>query len=362
MRSGLYTVAMGLTLLSDTFTMLIAVIAVLIVCLLGIARRETYEDLGLTRVAIATVVSVALAGNQLAHARIGRVRDRAFTSQRLPFQQTRFAFLWQTRGPWRLTCPRSTGANSRSAIAGQSGPSVLAAWPGRLCWLTPSCGAARRGGIGPGETSPVTYSGYRWRWGSRRFLPAQREGPRDTAVHGPVHALRGGVDRASDRQTASSRMQVLGILGVLAAVFGVTVAWDLQKAPANDSAIAIASWLDDHGLNHGYGPYWDASIVTASGAVALRSGPFAAVTFEQASGVIEPFRWMSDRAWYHDRPANFVVFKRDPSPKFGFLINEPNCVAWFGDPSARYTVGPYVVLVWDHDLRPFLVRDLPWIP
>ena len=78
--------------------------------------------------------------------------------------------------------------------------------------------------------------------------------------------------------------------------------------------------------------------------------------------VVEPFRWMSDRAWYRDRPANFVVFKRDPAPKFGFLINEPNCLRWFGDPSARYAVGPYVVLVWDHDLRPFLVTDLPWIP
>ena len=78
--------------------------------------------------------------------------------------------------------------------------------------------------------------------------------------------------------------------------------------------------------------------------------------------MIEPFRWMSDQAWYLDEPANFVVHKRDPAPKFGFLINERNCIEWFGALSAKYSVGPYDVLVWKRDLRPLLARDLPWIP
>jgi hypothetical protein len=78
--------------------------------------------------------------------------------------------------------------------------------------------------------------------------------------------------------------------------------------------------------------------------------------------VIEPFRWMSAGAWYREGPATFVVYRPDPGPRYHFGINERNCAACFGPPSSRHTVGPYVVLVWDRDLRPLLVHGLPWVP
>jgi hypothetical protein len=71
---------------------------------------------------------------------------------------------------------------------------------------------------------------------------------------------------------------------------------------------------------------------------------------------------MSDEAWYREAPAKFVVYRPAPGPKYHFLINESVCAACFGPPSARHSIGPYVVLVWDRDLRPLLVRGLPWVP
>jgi len=152
-------------------------------------------------------------------------------------------------------------------------------------------------------------------------------------------------------------------LGVLAAAYGVTVAWDLAKAPADDPAVALAGWLEAHGLQHGYGPYWDASIVTVSGRGHVAVRPIRGRELTPGGKmVVEPFRWMSDKAWYHEGPANFVVYRPDPGSKYHFQIIEHNCIAWFGWPSAKYTVGPYAVLVWNKDLRPLLVRDLPWAP
>ena len=152
------------------------------------------------------------------------------------------------------------------------------------------------------------------------------------------------------------------ILAIVGTAYSVTVMWDLRKPPALDPAIALAGWLEDHGLKQGYGPYWDASIVTASGHGRVAVRPVRGRDLHTGQRVIEPFRWMSDRAWYLDEPATFVCFKRDPAPKFGFFITEPLCASCFGTPSATHTVGPYTVMTWDHDLRPQLVRDLPWVP
>jgi hypothetical protein len=363
-RLGLYAVAMGLTLLSDTFTMVIAVIAVLIVCLLGIARRETYEDLGLARVAIATVVAVALA-----QAASWLIRTSGgFATAPLPLKDylssadplrmvaaNAWALAVNLPSLYRCDFPVGDRWSEWAVCFGcMAGPALLAYALVRGC---PACRHRARGDF----ASDVLWVSMAL--GLAAFLASANEKDRGTLRYMVPFLLSGAVltGRVIGKR-AHSRAQIVAILGVLAADFGVTVAWDLQKAPADDPAIALASWLGDHGLNHGYGPYWDASIVSASGRGHVVVRPVRGRDLGTGQRVVEPFRWMSDRAWYRDRPANFVVFKRDPAPKFGFLINEPNCLRWFGDPSARYTVGPYVVLVWDHDLRPFLVRDLPWIP
>jgi hypothetical protein len=140
------------------------------------------------------------------------------------------------------------------------------------------------------------------------------------------------------------------------------MAWDLAKPPADDPARALAGWLEQQGLQQGYGPYWDASIVTVWGQGRVAVRPVRGRWLGKGQLIVEPFRWMSDEAWYRTAPAHFVVYRPEPGPKYHFLINEPNCVDWFGPPSEKYTVGPYAVLVWKRDLRPMLARGLPWIP
>jgi hypothetical protein len=199
--------------------------------------------------------------------------------------------------------------------------------------------------------------------GLTAFLASGNEKDRGTLRYMVPFVLSGAVltARVISGRARSVRL-VGGVLGVLAAAYGVTVAWDLAKPPAGDQATGLARWLQEHDLRHGYGPYWDASIVTASGRGRVAVRPVRGREVWPRRLVIEPFRWMSDEAWYGEAPANFVVYRPDPGTKYHFLINESVCASCFGRPLARYAIGPYVVLVWDRDLRPLLERGLPWAP
>src|SRR4029077_9722057 len=82
-RLVLHTLAMGLALLSDTFMLVMAVAPVLVVCLLGSVRRQTYEDLGLGRIPAVTCLGVVLAqaGTRLIRAMGG------YEAEPLPLKQ-----------------------------------------------------------------------------------------------------------------------------------------------------------------------------------------------------------------------------------------------------------------------------------
>ncbi len=364
MRLGLYSIVVGLTLLSDIFTMVIAAIAVLIVCLLNIARRETYEDLGLTRIAIATLLAVALAQGgtwvlrELEGFETAPLPLKEYLSRDQPLRMVMAnarALAENLPSLYRCDLP-ATGRSSEWAVwlGCLVGPGLLvyALWRG--------C-PARRHRVRKDFTADVLWVSMAL--GLTAFLASANLKDRGTLRYMVPFVLSGAVLTARVvAAKARSRGAVAAILGVLAAAYGVTVAWDLRKAPAVDPAIAVVAWLEDHGLRFGYGPYWDASIATVSGCGRVAVRPVRGRDLRSGQRVIEPFRWMSDQAWYLDEPANFVVYKRDPAPKFGFLINERNCIECFGALSTKYSVGPYDVLVWKRDLRPLLVRDLPWIP
>ena len=94
--------------------------------------------------------------------------------------------------------------------------------------------------------------------------------------------------------------------------------------------------------------------VASRNRVAVR--PVRVRSTSPAAFVIEPFRWMSDERWYSDGPVTFVVYRTKPGSHYDFGINQQSCAAVFGPPAGRYSIGPHTVLVWDHDLRPFLDR------
>jgi hypothetical protein len=363
-RLWLYTVAVALALLSDTFMLVIAVVPVLLVCLLGAIRGEGYENIGVWRIALATILTVPLALGATWLIRIAG----GLEVEPLPLTD-----YLPGHDPWR-----PMAANLRALAEylpslyrcdppHRGGPPEWAVWLG--CLLGPVLLVAAIGWARPA-----------WR-GRRRedfvgdvlwismglvlaaFLVSANEKDRGTLRYMVPFVLCGAVLTGRVIGERGRLGGVLaGALGVLAASYAVTVAWELRKPPADDPAMMLAGWLERHGLRHGYGPYWDASIVTVCGGGRVAVRPVRGRELKRGLLVVEPFRWMSDEEWYIAAPANFVVYRPDPGPKYHFRINDQNCEGWFGRPSARYTVGPYVVLVWEHDLRSRLTKGLRWTP
>jgi hypothetical protein len=363
-RLGFYTAAMALTLLSDAYALVIAVVPVLIVCLLGVARREAYQNLGLGRVALATVLTVPIAqgGTWLIRALGGFEAEPLPLWDYLPTEEPLRVLGGNLRALaehlpalYRCDLPESRACTSWAVWLGcWVGPGLLAY---ALWWGRPFKGGRVRGDFA-GDVLWVSLG-----LGLAAFLASANEKDRGTLRYMVPFVLSGAVLTGrvlGDRVRPVGRLA--GVLVVLAASYGVTVAWDLAKPPAEDPALALAGWLEEHRLQQGYGPYWDASIVTVAGRGRVAVRPVRGRRLGTGQLVVEPFRWMSDEAWYRTAPAHFVVYRPEPGPKYHFLINEANCLEWFGPPSAQYTVGPYAVLVWKRDLRPLLVRGLPWIP
>lgn len=362
-RLALYMAAVGLTLLSDTYMLVIGVIAVLVVCLLGLARGETYEDVGLRRVALATLLTapLALGGTWLIRATGG------FETEPLPLKD----YLWSEHPLQRAAANLRALTDHLPSLYRCDLPAGRG-WPGWAAWLGCMIGPAllayaawwgcpaRRRRVRGDFTGDVLWVSMAL--GLAAFVASANEKDRGTLRYMVPFLLSGAVLTArvvGERMVPTRR--VAGALVVLAAAYGMTVAGNLATAPVEDPAANLAVWLKAHGLQHGYGPYWDASIVTASGRGYVAVRPIRGRELTPGGEmVVEPFRWMSDEAWYREGPVNFVVFRLNPAPKYHFQVVEHNCIAWFGRPSVGYMVGPYEVLVWNKDLRPLLVMDLPW--
>jgi hypothetical protein len=159
---------------------------------------------------------------------------------------------------------------------------------------------------------------------------------------------------ASSRALVNRKVKLRAVivcLSLLAMAYAFTVLADLRKPPATDHAVHLADWLASHSLRFGYAPFWDASIVTASseGRVAVRPIFVRAISPERHK--IMPLPWMTDARWFAEEPATFIVLEPGPQSSYQFGLTERNCRVSFGSMTARYEVGPYLVLVWDQDLR-----------
>ena len=112
--------------------------------------------------------------------------------------------------------------------------------------------------------------------------------------------------------------------------YAVTVAGDLQQQPLVDPAETLAAWLDARGLRHGYGPYWDASIVTASGRGRVAVRPVWVRAISPQTHSIESMWWMADKRWFSEGPATFVVFE----PAQGRITSSASTNGSASNPSA----------------------------
>jgi hypothetical protein len=122
--------------------------------------------------------------------------------------------------------------------------------------------------------------------------------------------------------------------------------------PVNPAEAAVG-WLRAQHLDRGYAQYWVAGIstVTSGGAVVVR--PIRPAL----GGGVEPKVGFASTRWFEQdrRPFRFVILQ--PADDGG--VDEAHAGATFGPPQTEQTVGPYRILVWDHDLGPMLPRPVP---
>ena len=160
---------------------------------------------------------------------------------------------------------------------------------------------------------------------------------------GPVLAQARPAPRA-----ARLTLMLLAVLAGYVACLGYELAQPVPP-PAN---ARLASWLQDHHLDHGLSGYWQASVVTidSGGKVTIR-----AVT--DLGGGIVPYRWEAKSTWYSPgrQYANFVVLQNQRG-YFNYWYPPSQVSATFGAPARVYQLGPYTVLVWTHNLMPALHR------
>jgi hypothetical protein len=160
---------------------------------------------------------------------------------------------------------------------------------------------------------------------------------------GPVLAQARPAPRA-----ARLTLVLLAVLAGYAACLGYELAQPVSP-PAN---ARLASWLQDHHLDHGLSGYWQASVVTidSGGQVTIRA-------VAELGGGIVPYRWEAKSTWYSPgQYANFVVLQNQPG-FFNYWYPRSQVGATFGAPASTYQLGPYTVLVWTHNLMPALHRS-----
>jgi hypothetical protein len=135
--------------------------------------------------------------------------------------------------------------------------------------------------------------------------------------------------------------------------YGAAVAASLAApAPGPSPAAEVGAFLEDHHLHHGLARYWQASTVTleTGGQVQVRA-------IDYGPGRLRPYWWEVESVWYDPRaqpPSDSEFVLVDTSDARSLSINSIETT--FGPPVVTYRTGPWVVLVWDHNLIPDLGR------
>lgn len=224
---------------------------------------------------------------------------------------------------------------------------------GHGTWVDDLCVAALGGSIAvyvvvifPGENVSRT----------RYLLPAMVCG----AILGGRFASR-HLGRMLDRSLATRnqrrrRLLPIGVLAtaVLVLVGAGNVAGSIASARTTTlptPPVVLAAWLSAHHLTHGWGGYWDATVVTVVSNDQVRVVPVIGV-----HGQLHGFADLASDAWFTDHSG---------APQSTFLVYEPRspwgdvtlatATATFGKPDEQTVVSIFKILVWNHDTRTLLL-------
>jgi hypothetical protein len=118
--------------------------------------------------------------------------------------------------------------------------------------------------------------------------------------------------------------------------YGLFTQADTPAAP--EPLANVAAFLESHGLRHGLGGYWEASVITVEtgGAVTIR-----AIT----PGCMQPYKWESRQEWYDParQHANFLLLSQLKGYFTKFAVNRQvlrRLAAWSQPPLVNSTVPP----------------------
>jgi hypothetical protein len=164
-------------------------------------------------------------------------------------------------------------------------------------------------------------------------------------------------DTSSEQRSRWPATAVFSVLGLWLAAGLAALCFAASWAPLGPPQQQLATWLASHHYTEGLAEYWQANSTTVvTGGQVL----VAPVTPES----LDVRHWESSSAWYDPAQsrADFVIAASDPSvPPGGLSI--PTVRKRFGQPAREYTVGPYVVMVYDYNLLTRLrYRAFPGVP
>jgi len=166
-------------------------------------------------------------------------------------------------------------------------------------------------------------------------------------------------DAGPDRRKSSRRAAavVFSVLGVWLAAGLAALCFAASWAPLGPPQQQLATWLASHHYTDGLAEYWQANSTTVVTGGQVRVAPVTPVSLDVR-------HWEASSAWYDTAQsrADFVIAASDPSvPPGGLSI--PTVTRKFGQPAREYTVGPYVVMVYDYNLLTKLrYRAFPGVP
>jgi hypothetical protein len=164
-------------------------------------------------------------------------------------------------------------------------------------------------------------------------------------------------DTSSEQRSSRPATVVFSLLGIWLAAGLAALCFAASWAPLGPPQQQLATWLASHHYTEGLAAYWQANSTTVvTGGQVL----VAPVTPES----LDVRHWQSSSAWYDPAQsrADFVIAASDPSvPPGGLSI--PTVRKRFGQPAREYTVGPYVIMVYDYNLLTRLGgRAFPGVP
>ncbi len=164
-------------------------------------------------------------------------------------------------------------------------------------------------------------------------------------------------DTGSEQRSRWPAAVVFSVLGVWLAAGLAALCFAASWAPLGPPQQQLATWLASHHYTEGLAEYWQANSTTV-----VTGGQVLVVPVTPQS--LDARHWESSSAWYDPARsrADFVIAASDPSvPPGGLSI--PTVRERFGNPAREYTVGPYVVMVYDYNLLTKLGdRSFPGVP